>query len=568
VDQIDRWNGKSGTAKPPAETPRNSENTDAAIQQQAEQIAALTATVRQLEARLRGLEDLSLVAPRKPMHVRLMELVIGREYHRPWWRHSAVPGVTIVIPACSGKEDDAASTLRSVLRQSQAGWDIVVVGPEPGERLREALDAGAGRSRHVLVNGSSWDCLDKGLSEASAGGPGTVIGIVHPGQQLEPTAAASVMRFFRDHPRAMVAYFERTVRNGPWRMPWPRGKRMDVYALLAEEGADGWGHGGVFFRRRALGMVGGYKPAMRSAAEWHLYLRLTRMFGMRRAIGQVLCIPESESTSERCGEYVEFEQARQEFLGNFGFLGRVRCRVIEMLHRLLDAAEYRPAPPPLPINLSGDDIEPPPGKCPLSGKPPERLLFTAADAAGRPCYVYECPDGLGAMVCASGKNEVGQIPLGTEPELMQVLRLRLNPDLRVLVAGEEAADILSREGASKITRFDLGTPLELAALTLQEDQRFDVVWIGSALAEATDPAAVLRSLRSVMASNAIVAMAGPNFDSSSRKQLGPAWIGWDFPRRPIVLSRRGVLEMARLADLRVEWLNTRGDAWLALFQAE
>jgi hypothetical protein len=587
VDQIDRWNGKAGSVMPPSAAPGVASDGDAASAQQAAQIAALSATVRQLEARLRGLEDLTLVAPRKPMRVRLIELVIGREYYRPWWRHSAVPGVTVVIPACAGDDEAAAVTVRSVLRQSQAGWDVVVVGPEPGERLRQALGTGAGRARHVLVNGSAWDCLDKGLSEASASGPGTVIGIVHPGQQLEPTAAASMMRFFRDHPRAMAAYFEKIVRSGPWRMPLLRGKRMDVYALLAEEGTNGWGHGGVFFRRRALGMVGGYKPAMRSAAEWHLYLRLTRMFGICRAMGQVLSISQGEATSERCGEYLDFEQARQEFLGNFGAAGRARCRLIHLLHTLAHLAEPDDPPMPLPANASGDEaIADVKIECPLSGEEADRLLFTVPDENGNPCYVYRCGGSIAAMVrCAeeprggaAGLSLANESPAALprespdEDALIAALLKQINwdnPSVRTLVAADSSAgDLLAQQTRWNITRLPADVPLAETALILPEELRFDVIWAASAIRRSADPAGLLRTLRSVLGPGGIVAFAGPNLDSPSQHRLGPAWPGWNAPRHPLILGRRGVRELARLSDLRVLWLRGRGEEWLALLQAE
>ncbi|HEY0911614.1 MAG TPA: hypothetical protein VGD75_15420, partial [Bradyrhizobium sp.] len=67
VDKIDRWNGRVGTAPAAVET-----------RALPEQIAALAGIVRELEARVRGLEEMSLVAPRKPMRVRFAELLIGR----------------------------------------------------------------------------------------------------------------------------------------------------------------------------------------------------------------------------------------------------------------------------------------------------------------------------------------------------------------------------------------------------------------------------------------------------------------------------------------------------------
>ncbi|HEX4124727.1 MAG TPA: hypothetical protein VHY37_08380, partial [Tepidisphaeraceae bacterium] len=165
VDQIDRWNGRAGAA-PTGQVP-----TDATtIEQLDGQIAALAGSVRGLEARLRGLEDLSLVAPRKPMHVRLAEMLVGPEYYRPWWRKSGLPGATIVVPA--GEDEATAATVRSVLAQSGHGWDAIIVGPEPGPRLRQAIEASAGRVRHVPANGPVWECLDKGLGNATGSGGG------------------------------------------------------------------------------------------------------------------------------------------------------------------------------------------------------------------------------------------------------------------------------------------------------------------------------------------------------------------------------------------------------------
>src|SRR6185437_11070841 len=101
---------------------------------------------------------------------------------------------------------------------------------------------------------------------------------------LEPGGLLRVGEYFRDHRWAKVIYHEDTVTMDGWRFPNVAQPYVDVYKLLA-------GHtlfqDGIFFRRSAYRMVGGINRDLKRAGDWDLWVRMARMFGLRRARGHV-----------------------------------------------------------------------------------------------------------------------------------------------------------------------------------------------------------------------------------------------------------------------------------------
>src|SRR5207237_8987237 len=126
-------------------------------------------------------------------------------------------------------------------------------------------------------------------------------------------------------------------------------------------------------------------------ADWERWARLARRFELRRLEGHVrsVCARRSAATDEAYAAYVA--RAREAFERGFGAAGRARCRVIHVAHRAFDALRSLSPASRLFFPLAPDGPLPPaeappaaPGQpiCPLSDRPPYRLLFSTRDTVG------------------------------------------------------------------------------------------------------------------------------------------------------------------------------------------
>ena len=204
MDQIDRWNGRGGAAAPAGE-PANGQASG--LEQLDQQIAALTGTVANSKP---GCGDWKTCPwrPRKPMHVRLAECG-GPGILPAVLAKNCVLGATIVIPA---GDDETHGRDAAVGAGQTARLEAIVIGPEPGPRLRQTIDASAGRC------GMNWSMARSGSASTRAWPMRPEWAAAMSSASSIPasacaTAAGAVMRFFRDHPRTMAAYFERIVRQ-------------------------------------------------------------------------------------------------------------------------------------------------------------------------------------------------------------------------------------------------------------------------------------------------------------------------------------------------------------------
>lgn len=399
VEQIDRWNGR---AMPVATVSSLSGcvTVSEAIDQQAALLASLADAVDQLSKRIKGLEDLTLTAPRKPWRQRLIELALGRDVYVPW-RRRAAPQVSVII-AGNGQLAELRKTLASVVVQAESSLEVLVAGVQPAD-VDDLLNARPGRVHVVSDSAEPWNAMAKALQEAGD----DVIGILRAGDLCEPDGIRQVAQFFLERPHVQAAYFECAIEISGWRFPSPTITHLDVYDLLGRPNP----RARLFFRRSAYRMVGGLHPSMERAAEWHLWLRLARMFGLRRGIGHVVSIVDDPAPDPALDE--DLEAARQAFFERFGLLGRFRCRVIQRVNRLRDVL-HRPRrtvgdEPDLSKSyfpLESAPLVPGGPRCPLTHRSPQRLLFSGPDACkagGRAYAVYAFDTGL-AMVWPIGKK--------------------------------------------------------------------------------------------------------------------------------------------------------------------
>jgi len=155
----------------------------------------------------------------------------------------------------------------------------------------------------------------------------------------------------------------------------------------------------VFFRRSAYFALGPMKAEFGLAADWELWVRVARRYELRRLDGHVRSIRADREIRRDPACAVDIARARDAFSRTFGTAGRVRCRLIEAAHRLFDQLRKLSGGPrfffPLPISAAnplppGDAPDRAPGQpiCPLTDRPPDRLLFSTRDTAGGDCGIH------------------------------------------------------------------------------------------------------------------------------------------------------------------------------------
>src|SRR4051812_9518543 len=372
------------TAPPPSHPPPDAPP-PAAETERDNEIARLRTAVERLDARVRELEP----GARRTFREFLVHLVIGDKYY-PRRRPLQFPRVTIVTPVLNGA-DTIRATVESVLAQDYHHLRYVVVDGGSTDGTLEILREYEDRIDRIVTGGPAapMDAVARVFEEVDA----DVLSFLLPGDALEPGGVMRVAEYFARRRGVHVIYFEDALlHGGGWKFPAPPQPTADVYRLLrlAREGRRF--ANGVFFRRSAYEALGPMDPArFGHAADWELWARLARRFELRRLEGQVRSICPSRAPAPDEAYAADVARAREAFERGFGAAGRARCRVIHVAHRAFDTLRRfwpssrfffplkadGPLPPgAVPPAAKGQPI------CPLTDRPPDRLLFSTRDTAG------------------------------------------------------------------------------------------------------------------------------------------------------------------------------------------
>jgi len=364
--------------------------------QHVKETSRLQQTVEQLATRISVLEPKPR-PPKQPWKVRAAKWIAGKEHYVPLLGFRSLPKISIVTPVRNG-EPWLRQTIESIVGQNYPHLEYIVVDGGSTDGTLKIIDAYRDRVDKVISEPDQgmYDAIGKGFDLAT----GDVFGYLNADDMLEPGALLRVGEYFRDHRWAKVIYHEDTVTMDGWRFPNVAQPQLDVYKLLG-------GHvvyqDGVFFRKSAYRMVGGVNRNLKRAGDGELWLRMTRMFGMRRAPGHVSSFQarRGQLSEDRSAYNAELAAAHEAFLGRFGLPGRVRCRVIGAINAVRNSIERLFVRRKLfwPIDYCGKPYPPgeapplAPGQpvCPLTGQAPDRLLFSTQDTRfgdRRIHYVY------------------------------------------------------------------------------------------------------------------------------------------------------------------------------------
>ncbi len=306
-------------------------------------------------------------------------------------RGGHMPPITLVTP-CYNAEDTIRETIESVLAQGYERLQYIVVDGASTDGTMDIVREYEDRIDIIICepDHGMYDAIGKGFDE----GTGEVFMYLNADDVLEPLALQRVGEHFRDHPKSQVAYREDTITIGPWRFPnAAQPPRVDMWSLLR-------GHilfqDGVAFRHYAYAQVRGIDRSMRLAGDYDLWLRLSRHFRFDRVGGHVSSfrIRPGQLSNDMKAYGVEQREARARFRARMRAVGWLRRIPGGLLTLAVNSVErvgrrrrfFYPVHfggPPAP----GQAPEPgaPAPRCPLTGRPMDRLLFSSRDTR------FQCP---------------------------------------------------------------------------------------------------------------------------------------------------------------------------------
>ena len=301
-----------------------------------------------------------------------------------------LPRMTIVTPVFNG-ESHIREAIESVLSQNYPELQYIVVDGGSTDRTMQIVNEYRDRISRIISepDNGMYDAIAKGFDRAK----GEILGYLNSDDLFEPGGLIRVGQFFRDNPLAQAVYHEDTVWFDGWRFPnAAQPPRIDRLTMLE-------GHtlfqDGVFFRRKAYRAVGGLNRLMRRAGDWDLWVRLTGSFRFHRGRPHVSCfrVREGQISADMASYHAELEYSRAEWYKRLGPTGRLISKPRHWLRRaqniLWNRLYYRRLFFPLPTTGCVWGARPTPGKappflpgqpsCPLSGRKPDRLLFSSRD---------------------------------------------------------------------------------------------------------------------------------------------------------------------------------------------
>jgi ADP-heptose:LPS heptosyltransferase/glycosyltransferase involved in cell wall biosynthesis/2-polyprenyl-3-methyl-5-hydroxy-6-metoxy-1,4-benzoquinol methylase len=627
----------------PAEAPAPDSTAD-----EAEEVRKLRLGVARLKGRISELTPrVKRRPPRRPLGQVVTQWITGRRHYaasapRP------IPRVTIVTPSLN----DAARlrrTIESVAAQDFQDLEFVVVDGGSTDETGAVLSEFKSRIDRLVAepDDGPLHAAAKGLELAR----GDVLHVLFAGDVIEPGGVLRAAEYFSRHPGASAAYFEDAAEAPEgWRFAPPRGPHLDVYTLLRSR--ERVRHG-VWFRRDAYERIGKLSPALGRAADWELYVRMDRRWGLRRGRGQVRTVGPRTGQSDAAYR-ADLARARDAFLPTFGLAGRLRCGAIHAANRAWGALDgvlrfdrmrfgFRPSSSPLPA-VERPPFVPGQPLCPLTNRHPDRLLFSSPDTHGGDRglnTIYYCGDARAAVTyppialerlnalyerrARASRGPVVPPPAGTASPFAAFTGSRLSrllshvpspawwftkprfgdttaddllaalsdltsrddAGVRVLVVGcfeGQVLDALKARTKWRLAGTDTNdraialarhkghtvwdaSPMD-AASTIPVGEPFDVLFLNSVAEHLQDPLLVVRRLRQMLAPGGLIVVNQPNLDSALLTLYGPTWAHWQPPCHRVLMGRRAVRQMARLADLKLVRFRTATHPYPATASAQ
>ncbi len=297
-----------------------------------------------------------------------------------------LPKISLVTP-CFNAAHTIGDAIESVRAQKYENLEYIVVDGGSTDGTQKILSdyQAAGVIAKVISepDNGMYDAIRKGFAVAT----GEIFCYLNADDAFEPGGLRRVGEYFRDHPRVNLIYHEDTVQINGWLFANSRQVHCDTIELMR-------GYmlfqDGVFWRRGLYEVIGGASGTLRFAGDYDLWLRMSRAakFVRRPAHVSRFRIRHGQLSSNMNKYRAEQQVIRRKFWTGLPFIAKARiralhgvtvvkniCHVLRRRH-LYFAMDLQNLPPPV--------TTPPPRivdapRCPLTGAPPDRLLFSTPD---------------------------------------------------------------------------------------------------------------------------------------------------------------------------------------------
>ena len=200
------------------------------------------------------------------------------------------PRMSIFLIANAGGAPPLAASVHSVMAQTCAAWDmVVVVDPADVSAARAALaEAAAPSARIKLCDVSSYGSTAAACNNALAHAEGDWVVLMAAGDVLPPHALAHLAAEIVDHRDARIIYSDEDALDAKGARVEPRFKPdWNVDLFYSQDLVSGLGA----FERGLVGAVGGFREGFDGAMGYDLTLRCIEGLrpGQIRRIPRVLC---------------------------------------------------------------------------------------------------------------------------------------------------------------------------------------------------------------------------------------------------------------------------------------
>ncbi len=359
-----------------------------------------------------------------------------RRTHRP------LPSLTVVTPVFNG-EAHIREAIESVLSQNYPQLQYIVVDGGSTDGTMGIVNEYKDRISHMISekDNGMYDAIAKGWQLAT----GQVLGYLNCDDLYEAGGLMRVGEYFRDHPRTAAVYHEDTVLFDGWRFPnAAQPPRLDRLAILK-------GHilfqDGVFFKRSVYQSAGGLNRAMRRAGDWDLWVRLMGKVRFRRgeAHQSTFRVVPGQLSADMAAYNAEVQHVRGEWYKKLGQGGSLPMKACNAWHRVQNLFWRKLTNRRLFFSLPASGCvnggRPSPGRaapafladqprCPLTGVPPDRLLFSSRDTRFGDELINQM------YYCSESDMAVTYPPLSKEQLNDLYERHYSNPDAKMIPARE------------------------------------------------------------------------------------------------------------------------------------
>ncbi len=331
--------------------------------------------------------------------------------------------ISVVTP-CYNCVDFIEEAITSVLDQDYSDVEYIIVdgGSTDGtvEKIRAILERDVYRDRCVrfgsMPDDGMYDALCKGFATAT----GNIYCYLNADDKFEPGALKAVAQHFAQYPKHNVIYHSDLILFENWKFcnvdqPEHLGTAdlINKHILFQD---------GVFWRSKAYHDIGGFRPHLKLAGDFDLWLRLSARYKFHHRSGRVSCfrVRQGQLSNDMRAYTREQESSINDFLAGVSSLKKLiwsgqrltygiltKVRKLSRLDKFHYPVDFLNMPPPAAVLLDHTESMP---TNPIDATSVSRFLFTSPDTRfGENILSYVYLDEQSRVAVAHPKVDLGYL---------------------------------------------------------------------------------------------------------------------------------------------------------------